>query len=140
VERRSGVIRRAVPLALAMVIGVAVIGPAMVNTIAPDQGAPAHVERLVDGAKQHLARQLDLVATQVRYVGWEHRDRDQLLILMFELRALGIFTVDHAYVVSRCVPIDEIDPAAMGGGRGVTDFATDPELESLRSDAQPACP
>ena len=44
-----------------------------------------------------------------------------------------------AYLFSRCTPLTDLDPAGMGGGRGVTDFATDPELEYLRSDAQPSC-
>jgi hypothetical protein len=65
VERCFGVVPRAVLLALAIVIVVAVIGPAVVNTLAPDRAAPAAVERLVPGAKGNW-RNLDLVATQVR--------------------------------------------------------------------------
>ena len=46
---------------------------------------------------------------------------------------------DRAYLVSRCTPIEDLDPERMGGARGVQDFRTDAELEYLRSDAQPAC-
>jgi hypothetical protein len=46
--------------------------------------------------------------------------------------------------VSRCRPLAEIDPQLMGSmGGGLVlggDFASDPELEYLRSPAQTPCP
>lgn len=137
--RRGGVLLR-VGLTLAVaVLLIALGGPMLVVTVAPDAEAPPHVERILPRAKRYLVGQLDAFTSVVRYVGWEHRERDDLVILMFELRPFPFVTVDRAYLGSRCTPIEDLDPEAMGGGRGIQEFRTDPELEYLRSDAQPSC-
>ncbi len=127
-------------LMLAPVAVAAFVGPQAVATIAPDRDAPSLVRRILPDAKRVLAGQLDLWPASIRYTGMETRRVDELVILQFEVRAFPFFAVDRAYLASRCTPLADLDPAAMGGGRGVTDFATDAELEHLRSDAQPPCP
>jgi hypothetical protein len=112
---------------------------AILPLIAPDAAASPAVQRLLPEAKQHLAVQLGLWGAYVRYSGVELRERDDLVILQFELRPSPFVHSEGAYLVSRCTPLDELDPNDMGGGRGVTDFTTDSELAYLRSDAQPAC-
>ena len=107
--------------------------------IAPDEAAPEAVERLLRDAKNYLAQQLDLVAAHLRFIGMEHRDRDDLVILKFDLRPFPFLATEGAYLVSRCTPLEDLDPLAMGGGRGVKDFATDTELAHARTNAEP-CP
>lgn len=132
-------VRAALVLA-AIVLLVAVGGPILVTALAPDADAPPAVERILPRAKRYLVGQLDAYTSVVRYVGWEHRETDDLVILMFELRPFPFITVDRAYLGSRCTPIEDLDPEGMGGGRGIDDFRTDSELEYFRSDAQPDCP
>lgn len=124
---------------LAAMLAVAIGGPLLVMALAPDREAPPQVERILPDAKRYLVGQLDAFTSVVRYVGWEHREEDDLVILMFELRPFPFLTLDRAYLGSRCTPIEQLDPNGMGGGRGVDDFRTDPELQHLRSGAQPAC-
>jgi hypothetical protein len=124
---------------IALALAVAIGGQLIVMTVAPDHDAPPEVERILPDAKSHLSSQLDLHTSVIRYVGWEHRERDQLVILMFELRPFPFISVGRAYLGSRCTPVEELDPGTMGGGRGIVDFATDAELEYLRSDEQPPC-
>jgi hypothetical protein len=126
-------------VAVALVIAIALGGPMLVTSLAPDHDAPPAVERVLPAAKRYLVQQLDAFRSVVRYVGWEHRDRDELVILMFELRSFPFVTVDRAYLGSRCTPIEDLDPIGMSGGRGVEDFRTDPEIAYLRSNAQPSC-
>ena len=111
----------------------------LVSILAPDAEAPPEVDRVLPRAKQYLVGQLDAFNSVVRYVGWEHRETDDLVILMFELRPFPFITVDRAYLGSRCTPIEDLEPEGMGGGRGIEDFRIDAELEYLRSDAQPTC-
>lgn len=126
-------------MVLAAMLAVATGGPLLVMALAPDREAPPEVERILPDAKRYLVGQLDAFTSVVRYVGWEHREKDDLVILMFELRPFPFLTFDRAYLGSRCTPIEQLDPNGMGGGRGVDDFQTDPELQNLRSGAQPAC-
>lgn len=123
----------------AAVVAIAIGGPLLVTVASPDHDAPPDVARILPEVKRYLRGQLDEFTAVVRYTGWEHRRRDDLVILMFELRSFPYVSVDRAYLVSRCTPIEELDPVGMGGGRGVGDFRTDSELAYLRSDAQPAC-
>jgi hypothetical protein len=122
------------------VLLIGVLAPMAVSVMVPDREAPAAVERLLPEAKRWLSSQLDLGVSAIRYVGVETRDSDDLVILMFELRPFPYITVDGAYLASRCVPLEDLDLMGMSGGRGVTDFASDPEIEYLRSGAQSACP
>ena len=124
---------------VALVAAVLLAGPPVVAVLAPDHTTPASVARILTEARRTLSAQLDLPASAIRYVGIETRDRDELVVLQFEIRSFPFLAIERAYLFSRCTPLDDLDPAGMGGGRGVTDFATDPELEHLRSDAQPPC-
>lgn len=130
--------RIAIPVVV-LAVTIAVGGPMIVTALASDQDAPPEVERILPEAKRYLTGQLDAFTSVVRYVGWEYRERDHLVILMFELRPFPFITVDRAYLGSRCTSIEELDPVGMSGGRGVEDFATDPEIAHLRSDNQPPC-
>lgn len=124
---------------VALAIGVLLWRVAILPAITADAPAPASVERLLPDAKGYLAGQLDLVGAHVRFIGAELRERDDLVILKFELRPFPYLSAEGAYLVSRCTPVGQLDPFGMGGGRGVADFATDPELEHARSGAQPPC-
>ena len=128
--------------ALALASGAALLAltPSLIlPVIAPDQPPSPAVARLLPEAKARLTTELDLVAAHVRFVGVETRAADDLVILRFELRPFPYLTAEGAYLVSRCTPIGQLDPHGMGGGRGVRDFNTDPELEHARSEAQPPC-
>ena len=139
VRRPAVMLQRLVLAIVLLAVAVWVGGPMVVTTLAPDHDAPPEVGRILPEAKRYLAGQLDAFTSVVRYVGWEYRERDHLVILMFELRPFPYIAVDRAYLDSRCTPIEELDPVGMGGGRGVKDFATDPEISYLRSDSQPSC-
>jgi hypothetical protein len=134
------VIRLVVVAVLAVVVALAVGRFALLPLIAPDAAASADIEHLLPEAKKQLAGELDQPFAYLRYLGAETRNADELLILQFELRPVPYFNGEGAYLISRCTPLDEIDPQSMGGGRGVEDFATDSELAYLRSSAQPRCP
>ena len=125
-----------------LMVGVLAIAPTVIVRLAapPDEQAPPAVQRLLPEAKEYLANQLDLWNAHVRYTGVELRERDDLVILRFELSPFPFVQSEGAYLVSRCTPVAELDPTGMGGGRGVTDFSTDSELVHARSDDQPACP
>ena len=43
-------------------------------------------------------------------------------------------------LLSRCAPLESLDPWLMGGGRGVTDWRTDHGLAFLRAQADDPCP
>ncbi len=120
-------------------IVVALSGPQVAALMNPDADASEAVRRVLPDAKRVLIRNFELPASSVRYVGIETRNRDNLIVLQFEIRTFPFITVDRAFLGSRCTPIADLDPMAMSGGRGVTDFATDAELEHLRSDLQPGC-
>lgn len=124
---------------VALAVGVLLWRVAVLPAMTADAPAPAAVERLLPDAKNYLAGQLDLVAAHVRFIGAELRKRDDLVILKFELRPLPYLSAEGAYLVSRCTPVEQLDVVGMGGGRGVADFATDPELEHARFGAQPSC-
>ncbi len=125
-----------------LILGLLAVAPffAVALLVPPDAAAAPAVQRLLPEAKSYLAGQLDAWPAHLRYTGAELRERDHLVILMFELRQFPFLGADRAYLVSRCTPVDRLNPNGMGGGRGVTDYATDPELVHLRSDAQPPCP
>ena len=125
---------------VAIVVLALIFAPIVILPLAfPDAEAPPAVERMLPDAKQYLAGQLDLPLVYVRLSGIELRDRDDLVILMFELRPLPYIASEGAYLVSRCTPLERLEPHQMGGGRGVSQFSTDTELAHLRSDAQPPC-
>ena len=125
-----------VALVCAVVIAASLL--VAVQLAAPEADAPPDIRRMLPEAKHTLSSQLELFA-HLRYVGAEIRERDDLVILKFELRPFPFVHAEGAYLASRCVAVDKLDSWAMSGGRGVTDFETDIELASLRSDAQPDC-
>lgn len=128
-------------LATALVVLVLVALPmAAFQVLLPDAPAPEPVSRILADAKRYMAGQLDLPMAHIRYIGLETRDVDDLVLLKFELRSFPWVASDGAYLFSRCTPLEELDVFGMGGGRGVEDFDTDPELLYLRSGAQPPCP
>jgi len=87
-----------------------------------------------------LASQLDQPPlTGARFVGME-TGPDRLIVLFFELRPYPYLGGRLAFLASRCVPPDRLDPWGMSGGFIDGDPATDSELAYLRSDAQPRCP
>jgi hypothetical protein len=130
---------RVLSVAAIVVLAVIFAPIAILPTALPDADAPPAVESILPDAKRYLAQQLDLPLAHVRLSDVELRARDDLVILMFELRPFPYIASEGAYVASRCTPLERLHPQQMGGGRGVADFATDTELAHLRSDAQPPC-
>lgn len=122
------------------VLGALAALPFAVPLALPDTPAPAGLTRAVAEFGSVLARQLEQPPlTDARFIGLE-TGPDGFTVLYFELRPYPYLDRRLAYLVSRCVPLDELDPQGMGGGFVDGDPATDAELAYLRSDAQPACP
>ena len=118
---------------------VALAPCATVLAVPSDAAAPAELQAKLPAAKAALVSGLDRHQwTRARYVGMETRASDSLVVLMFELYGWPNFVPVRAFLISRCRAIVDIDPRAMGGGV-VDDFATDPELQHLRSPAQSPC-
>lgn len=131
---------RRLAAALALVTLVAVAPPVATRILWPDAQAPAGLGRPVAEFGAVLASQLDRPLTHARFVRLES-GRDSLLILFFELRRYPFLGAPElAYLVSRCVAIEALDPWGMSGGIIEGDPAFDPELDYLRSAAQPSCP
>lgn len=106
----------------------------------PDAPPPAGLARPIAEFGSTLASQLDRPLTHARFVRAE-TGPDGLTILFFELHSYPFVLPSRlAYLVSRCAPLEALDPRGMGGGIVQGDPATDDELEYLRSDAQPPCP
>ena len=113
---------------------------ATVLVVPPDAAAPAELQGKLPAAKHALVHGLDRGWTRARFTGVEARASDDLVVLMFELYGWPNLIPTRAFLVSRCRPIADIDPRMMGGGVVDGDFATDPELQHLRSPAQTPCP
>jgi hypothetical protein len=121
---------------------VAALGaaPFVLPLTVPAAPAPSVLARPVGEFGDVLARQLDQPPlTDVRFVGSETGPHS-LVILFFELRPYPFVGSRLAFLASRCVPPDRLDPWGMSGGFIDGDPATDAELAYLRSDAQPPCP
>ncbi len=139
-DRLSRMILRVLVSIVVLIIVVALAGPQAAALVTPDADASETVRRILPDAKRVLIGNFELPVSSVRYVGIETRGRDNLIVLQFEIRVFPFITVDRAYLSSRCTPITELNASTMSGGRGVTNFATDAELQHLRSDLQPDCP
>jgi hypothetical protein len=128
-------------LAAAIVIGLVALGPCATVLVVPaDESAPPEVAVKLTAAKRAIVDGLDRVWwTRARYVGLETRASDHLVVLRFELYGWPNFVPVRAYLASRCRPLADIDPRMMGGGIVDGDFATNLELEYLRSPAQGPC-
>ena len=112
---------------------------ATVLAVPPDAAAPAELQAKLPAAKAALVSGLDRPQwTRARFVGMETRASDSLVVLMFELYGWPNFLPARAFLLSRCRPLADIEPRSMGGGM-VDDFATDPELQHLRSPAETPC-
>jgi hypothetical protein len=126
-------------VAAGLAIGLAVLAPcATVLATPPDEPAPPEIAPELAAAKHAIVHGLDRGWTRARYIGLETRDSDQLVVLRFEIYGWPNFAPMRAYLVSRCRSLAEIDPRSMSGGIVAGDFATDPELEYIRSSAQPS--
>jgi hypothetical protein len=113
---------------------------ATVLAVPPDAAAPADLAVKLPEAKHVVVHQLDRGWTRARYVGLETRASDDLVVLQFEIYGWPNLTPVRAYLVSRCRPLAQIEPRSMGGGVVDGDFASDRELEHIRSPAQNPCP
>ena len=113
---------------------------ATVLAVPSDAEAPAEIQAKLPAAKAALVDGLDRPQwTRARFVGIETRESDNLVVLMFELYGWPNLRPVRAVLLSRCRPLAAIDPRMMAGGV-VDDFASDPELQHLRSAAQGPCP
>jgi hypothetical protein len=126
-------------LAVGIVAAVALAPCATVLAVPPDAAAPAELQVKLPAAKDAVVDGLDRHQwTRARFVGVEIRASDNLVVIMFELYGWpNVFPV-RAFLMSRCRPLADIEPGSMSGGL-VDDFASDPELQHLRSPAQSAC-
>jgi hypothetical protein len=113
---------------------------ATVLAVPPDTAAPAELQAILPAAKHALVHGLDRGWTRARFLGVEIRASDDLVVLQFEIYGWPNLTPMRAYLVSRCRPLAQIDPRSMSGGVVDGDFATNPELEYIRSPAQTPCP
>ena len=111
---------------------------ATVLAVPPDAAAPTELAVKLQEAKHVLVHQLERGWTRARYVGLETRTSDDLVVLHFEIYGWPNLTPMRAFLVSRCRPLAQIEPRSMGGGV-VDDFATDAELQHLRSPTQNPC-
>lgn len=132
--------RRYAPAAVAAV-GLAVLAPCATVLVVPaDEPAAPEIAPKLAAARHAIVHGLDRGWTRARYIGLETRASDQLVVLRFEIYGWPNLLPMRAYLASRCRALPEIDPASMGGGVVEGDFATDPELEYIRSSAQAPCP
>ncbi|HEU0236197.1 MAG TPA: hypothetical protein VFR14_07120 [Candidatus Limnocylindrales bacterium] len=125
-----------------LAVGLALIAPVAAGVAFPDAPPPTGLRVPVPEFGRVLTAQLERPpGTIARFVGHQGRDRDLLVILLFELRAYPyVAPPELAYLVSRCTAMGELDPRGMGGGViPGGDWRTDPELQYLALDAQPSC-
>ena len=121
-------------------VGIAVLAPCATVLVVPaDEPAALEIAPKLAAAKHAVVHGLDRGWTRARYIGLETRASDQLVVLRFELYGWPNFAPMRAYLASRCRSLAEIDPTMMSGGIVEGDFATNTELEYIRSSAQP-CP
>jgi hypothetical protein len=128
-------------LFLVLLVPLVLLAPcATVLAVPPDAAAPPALEPKLPAAKHALVDNLDRGWTRARFIGIETRASDDLVVLMFEIYGWPNLAPMRAYLVSRCRPLAEIEPRMMGGGVVFGEFASNPELEYLRSPAQRPCP
>jgi hypothetical protein len=122
-------------------VGIAVLAPCATVLVVPaDEPAAPEIAPKLAAAKHAIVHGLDRGWTRARYIGLETRASDQLVVLRFELYGWPNFAPMRAYLASRCRSLAEIDPRMMSGGIVEGDFATNIELEYIRSSAQAPCP
>ena len=126
-------------LALLLVLSV---GLAACRSLGRDAEAPPELAPFLREAKRVLRGQFDAPGAQVRFLGVETGAARDLVVLRFEVQRSPFGDPELAYLASRCRPLATFTSetfSGMGGGIGIEDFATDPELESIRADERP-CP
>ena len=124
-------------LALALLALMPVV---LVSAQFHDAAASAEIARILPIAKHQLVSNHGPIRwplTHYRYLATETRASDNLVVLYFEYRTYPFLTTSSAHLVSRCTPLDRIDPRNMSGGWGPESTG---ELDYLRSGAQPVCP
>ncbi len=124
-----------------MAVAVVLAAPVgLARLTLPDAPPPAGLTRPIrdfSDAIWHLFERPPWI--YARYVDVE-TEPDDLVVLYFEVRPYPYLAADsEVYLVSRCSPMGALDPMGMGGGTVIGSRADDPELEYLRSDAQPPC-
>lgn len=122
------------------ILALVALAPCVTVLAVPsDAAAPAELQVKLPAAKAALIDGLDRHRwTRARFIGMETRARDNLVVLRFELYGWPNVFPLKAFLVSRCRPLADIEPGSMGGGV-VEDFASDPELQHLRSPVQKPC-
>jgi hypothetical protein len=127
-------------LSVVGILALVALAPcATVLAVPPDATAPAELHAKLPAAKAVLVDALDRHQwTRARYIGMEARASDDLVLLMFEMYGWPNVFPARAFLISRCRSLADIEPGSMAGGV-VDDFATDPELQRLRSPAQNPC-
>jgi hypothetical protein len=111
-----------------------------VLVVPADEPAAPEMAAKLEAAKHAIVHGLERGWTRARYLGLESRESDNLVVLRFEIYGWPNLLPTRAYLASRCRSLAEIDPRSMGGGIVEGDFATDPELQYVRSSAQAPCP
>ena len=125
----------------AAAIGIVVLAPCATVLVVPaDEPVAPEIAPKLAAAKHAIVHGLDRGWTRARYIGLEARASDQLVVLRFELYGWPNIAPMRAYLASRCRSLAEIDPTMMSGGIVEGDFATNTELEYIRSSAQAPCP
>jgi len=119
---------------------IAALAPFAFARIAfPDAPAPDGLVRPIGDFDRTITSGLRRRLSQARFTAIE-RGPDQLVVFYFELRMYPFLgPPELAYLVSRCTPLEALDPMGMGGGIVQGDPATDSELVFLRSSAQTPC-
>ena len=127
-------------LAALLVVALLLLTPSfLVIAVLPDGAASAQIARVLPAAKEQLNRTHGFrwPAGYYRFLSAETRTSDNLAVLHFEYRTYPFVGPTHAYLASRCTPMEQIDPAQMGFGWGP---GAEAELQHLRSAAQDPCP
>jgi hypothetical protein len=126
--------------AVALAVALAVLAPCATGLATPpDAPAPPQIAPKLAAAKHAIVRGLERGWTRARYIGLETRPSDHLVVLRFELYGWPNLVPIRAYLASRCRSLAEIDPRSMSGGIVEGEFATDPELQYIRSSAHAPC-
>ncbi|MCI0347347.1 MAG: hypothetical protein L0221_18190 [Chloroflexi bacterium] len=129
-------------VAAAVVVGALLLAPiALARLTLPDAATPTGLGRPIrqySDAIWHLFDRTPL--TYARFVEME-TGPNSLVVLYFEVLSYPYLAPEaEVYLVSRCAPLDALDPNAMGGGTVEGESrSSDAELTYLRSDAQPPC-
>ena len=106
-----------------------------------DAPAPPELADKLGEARSILVRQLERRWWHARFIGAETLANRRTL-LWFELRGYPFWGESvPAYMIGGCGRLAQIDPERLSSGIALSgDFAIDPEVQYLGSNAQPPCP